>query len=58
VLDPEAEAVPVLLFECADLPKEWARLDEFEGPDYQRVVVSVVTAEGRRAANIYTLTGR
>ena len=45
------------LFESDDLPEHWARLDEFEGSGYQRVVTRVNTEEGERSAWIYVLAG-
>ena len=55
-LDPAGPAVNVSLFESADLPKHWGRLDEFEGPDYRRARVIVSTPEGDMAAYIYLAT--
>ena len=52
-LDPARPAVTVSLFESSDLPDHWPRLDEFEGPDYHRVPVTVSTAEGDLTAYIY-----
>jgi Gamma-glutamyl cyclotransferase, AIG2-like len=37
------------------LPEHWARLDEFEGSGYRRVVTKVNTEEGERSAWIYVL---
>jgi gamma-glutamylcyclotransferase (GGCT)/AIG2-like uncharacterized protein YtfP len=36
--------VPVQLFVSEQLPLHWARLDEFEGPDYLRILVPVASA--------------
>src|SRR5580698_6593519 len=47
--------VDVDLFESTDLPEHWARLDEFEGIGYRRVVTTVNTEEGDRSAWIYVL---
>jgi gamma-glutamylcyclotransferase (GGCT)/AIG2-like uncharacterized protein YtfP len=55
ILDPLGPAVDVHLFEPADLPQHWARLDEFEGSGYRRVVTTVNTEEGERSAWIYVL---
>jgi gamma-glutamylcyclotransferase (GGCT)/AIG2-like uncharacterized protein YtfP len=55
ILDPEGPAVEVHVFESADLPAHWTRLDEFEGRGYRRVMVSVRTPEGDLAASIYVL---
>ena len=48
------DAIPVQLFASPDLPKHWARLDEFEGGDYLRILVPVHAAgEVVAVANIY-----
>jgi len=54
-LDPLGPSVEVDLFESADLPQHWARLGEFEGSSYRRVVTTVNTEEGKRSAWIYVL---
>ncbi len=53
VLDPEGPGVSVQIFESADLPSHWSRLDDFEDPGYQRVAVPVETADGCLEASIY-----
>ena len=55
ILDPLGPSVDVYLFESTDLPEHWARLDEFEGSGYRRVVTTVNTEEGERSAWIYAL---
>jgi gamma-glutamylcyclotransferase (GGCT)/AIG2-like uncharacterized protein YtfP len=55
ILDPEAPAVPVDLFQSADLPDHWARLDDFEGEGYRRAVATVATDQGELEACIYVL---
>ncbi len=55
ILGRDGQAVPVHVFESADLPSHWARLDEFEGPGYRRVVTTVHTASGDVEASIYVL---
>ena len=55
ILDPLGPLVEVHLLESSDLPKHWARLDEFEGSGYRRVVATVNTEEGQRDAWIYVL---
>ena len=55
ILDPLSPAVDVDLFESMDLAEHWARLDEFEGSGYRRVVATVKTEEGERNAWIYVL---
>jgi len=54
-LDPTGPEVSVNVFESADLPQHWSRLDEFEGPEYRRVVTEVETAGGIVKANIYVV---
>ena len=60
LLDPAGPLVEVQLFESPDLPAHWARLDAFEGADYQRVLTPVRMADGSDVdAWIYVLaTGR
>jgi gamma-glutamylcyclotransferase (GGCT)/AIG2-like uncharacterized protein YtfP len=55
IMDPLGPTVDVDLFESTDLPAHWARLDEFEGSGYRRVVTTVNTVEGERSAWIYVL---
>lgn len=55
VLDPDGADVEVFVFESADLPEHWSRLDEFEGSAYQRVVTNVYTADGELNACIYVV---
>jgi len=57
ILDPDGPAVHVHVFESADLPAHWSRLDDFEGPGYQRVVTTVQTSTGEIDACIYVLGG-
>ncbi|MFL6046671.1 MAG: gamma-glutamylcyclotransferase [Propionibacteriaceae bacterium] len=57
ILDPHGSAVRVHVFESADLPAHWSRLDDFEGPGYQRVVTTVQTSTGEIDACIYVLGG-
>ena len=40
-----------------DLPAHWARLDAFEGTDYRRAAIDVVTDQGRVPAWIYVHAG-
>ena len=56
--DPAGPEVPVHVFESEDLPEHFARLDEFEGDGYQRVVITVATNEGELDAWIYALASR
>jgi gamma-glutamylcyclotransferase (GGCT)/AIG2-like uncharacterized protein YtfP len=55
ILDPEGLAIDVQVFESADLPAHWSRLDHFEGPGYKRVVTTVRTPAGDLDASIYVL---
>jgi gamma-glutamylcyclotransferase (GGCT)/AIG2-like uncharacterized protein YtfP len=55
MLDPDGQAVEVQVFESDDLPAHWERLDEFEGPGYRRVPVTVDLAPTPRIASIYVL---
>ena len=57
ILNPSGPIVEVDLFESADLPEHWARLDEFEGSGYRRVVTTVTTQEGECSAWIYVVAG-
>lgn len=50
---PTAPKVDLHVFESADLPLHWARLDTFEGPEYQRVPVTVHTPDGDMEAFLY-----
>jgi gamma-glutamylcyclotransferase (GGCT)/AIG2-like uncharacterized protein YtfP len=56
VLDPDGPAVDVHVLESDDLPAHWSRLDDFEGPGYERVVTTVRTPAGDADASIYVLT--
>ncbi len=55
ILDPDGPLVDVDLFESAELPDHWHRLDDFEGPGYRRVVATVNTESGKLRACIYVL---
>jgi gamma-glutamylcyclotransferase (GGCT)/AIG2-like uncharacterized protein YtfP len=55
ILDPDGPAISVHVFESTDLPDHWARLDDFEGPAYERVLTTVSTPEGDLNASIYAL---
>ena len=57
VLDPTGPLVDVHLFESSDLPEHWARLDRFEGTEYERVVTQVCTPDGDVPACIYVIAG-
>ncbi len=55
ILDPHADPLDVHVFESADLPAHWSRLDEFEGPEYRRVVTEVQLPDGGVAASVYEI---
>lgn len=55
VLDPGGPVVEAHVFESLELPAHWSRLDEFEGPDYRRVITEVDTPEGIVTAWIYVV---
>jgi gamma-glutamylcyclotransferase (GGCT)/AIG2-like uncharacterized protein YtfP len=57
VLNPDGEEIAVQIFESADLPANWPRLDAFEGEGYRRVVTAVVAEAGAVEACIYVLAG-
>ncbi|MEM6492576.1 MAG: gamma-glutamylcyclotransferase [Pseudomonadota bacterium] len=54
-LDADADEVAVMLFESAELPAHWARLDAFEGADYRRAITTVRLTDGAVEASIYVL---
>jgi gamma-glutamylcyclotransferase (GGCT)/AIG2-like uncharacterized protein YtfP len=45
--------IAALLFISPDLPDRWNALDQFEGDDYRRVLITAETAVGPVVANIY-----
>jgi gamma-glutamylcyclotransferase (GGCT)/AIG2-like uncharacterized protein YtfP len=51
--DPAGPVVEIQLFESADLPRHWERLDDFEGPGYHRIAIAVSTGEETVDAWIY-----
>ena len=50
---PGGPPVPALLFVSAELPEHWARIDDFEGEGYRRVVIPVRLDETEVMANVY-----
>jgi gamma-glutamylcyclotransferase (GGCT)/AIG2-like uncharacterized protein YtfP len=58
VLDSAGPVLEVYLFESSDLPDYWARLDAFEGAEYQRVVAQVRTDDGDVPACIYVTAAK
>ncbi|MEM9046338.1 MAG: gamma-glutamylcyclotransferase family protein [Pseudomonadota bacterium] len=55
-LNADGEPVEVQLFTSSDLPDHWARLDAFEGADYQRSLTKVETPHGEVEAWIYQVS--
>lgn len=55
MLDSSGEDVVVDVLESADLPAHWPRLDDFEGPAYQRVTTTASTSDGPMEISIYVL---
>ena len=53
--DPAGPVVAVQLFTSDDLPAHWARLDAFEGEEYERTLIEVATADGPVSAQLYAL---
>jgi len=58
VLDEHGGEVRGLLFSSEGLAEHWARLDEFEGEGYERVLTTVRLEDGTAVkAYIYRLSG-
>ena len=58
VLDEDGREVQGLVFSSENLPQHWARLDEFEGEGYERVLTTVKLKDGTAVeAYIYALRG-
>lgn len=56
VWKPSGDRVGVRVFVSGELPEHWARLDAFEGPDYERALVPVEgLPEGTRICNVYVV---
>lgn len=55
VLAEDAPPVEVQIFESVDLPGHWTRLDDFEGPEYQRATVIAQTPAGELLVSVYVL---
>jgi gamma-glutamylcyclotransferase (GGCT)/AIG2-like uncharacterized protein YtfP len=54
-----ADRVPVSVLTSAALPADWARLDEFEGRDYRRILAPVRLVDGTHlVAYLYEYIGR
>ena len=52
VLDEHGDEIQGFLFSSEKLSDHWARLDEFEGESYERVM-TVVKLKGNRTVNAY-----
>ena len=58
VLDELGNEVHGFIFSSEELSAHWARLDEFEGDGYDRVVTTAALSDGTVVrAHIYTLKG-
>jgi gamma-glutamylcyclotransferase (GGCT)/AIG2-like uncharacterized protein YtfP len=58
VLDENGTEVEGSVFSSQTLAEHWARLDEFEGPGYERVLTTAKLKDGTAVkACIYQLTG-
>lgn len=58
VLDELGDDVPGFIFSSEELATHWARLDEFEGDGYERVVTSAELGNGTVVSvHIYALKG-
>lgn len=53
VLDSSGEDVTVQIFESADLPDHWDRLDAFEGAQYKRISTAAQTDQGAVEVSLY-----
>jgi gamma-glutamylcyclotransferase (GGCT)/AIG2-like uncharacterized protein YtfP len=58
IWDPSGDDIAVDLFHSRELPDHWDRIDEFEGDDYQRILVPVEQDTEVVVANIYTIAAR
>lgn len=55
---PGEGQVPVSVLTSSALPQHWARLDQFEGADYRRMLIAVTLASGaRQVAYLYEYIG-
>jgi len=59
ILEEAGEDVQGFLFSSTELSEQWARLDEFEGDGYERVVTAARLADGSVVeTHIYALKGK
>lgn len=56
ILDGAGDMVSGWLFTSEQLPEHWARLDEFEGPGYERVLTTANCRHGDVNAYVYILS--
>ncbi|MEO8028874.1 MAG: gamma-glutamylcyclotransferase family protein, partial [Bryobacteraceae bacterium] len=56
VWDPEGPEVDVAIFESPGLPDRWADLDQFEGPDYRRILVTISSGDEVTVCSLYALS--
>ena len=57
ILDDAGDTVAGYVFTCDALAREWQRLDEFEGAEYQRVESDVLLDNGQTVrAAVYVVT--
>lgn len=54
-LADDGSEIDVFVFQSADLPAHWGRLDAFEGKGYRRALTTVRTEHGEIEAFIYVL---
>jgi len=52
VLSPQQEWIEGFIFSSNKLPQHWEQLDQFEGEEYQRTLVSV-TLENNQSKQVY-----
>ncbi len=56
-LDINGEEIPGFVFASDHLSDDWHRLDEFEGPEYRRVIAEIRLDSGETvAAHIYVIS--
>ena len=58
VLDELGDEIPGFIFSSEELSAHWARLDEFEGGGYERIIMTAILADGSIVkTHIYALKG-
>ena len=57
ILDPNGEAIELMIFESPDLPGHWHRLDTFEGENYRRQICIIDSDEGPIEVMLYSVEG-